>query len=304
MEREGFEHVTRENPCQICGKFDWCARLSRYHLCMRIKSDKPAKKGGWLHPKDEDSLAAPIPSRPKRKSDEELNAIWQPIAEAAAREGQGRLAELARQLGVSVVALAALGVGFCKLQGRTCWTFPERNSRGWIVGIQRRLVVSTDGRNKLFCKGGRRGLTYCDGWDRKPGSIWLVEGGSDVAAGITMGLCVIGRPSNTGGISDLVELLANTKRRIVVCGENDRKPPLYVKQSNPDHNPKCRGCMLCWPGKAGAILTALALTGSLHKAPSIVMPPHGCKDMREFVARIPQKDIANYQKAMRAGSFA
>jgi len=300
-----FEHVTKEKPCAICGHSDWCCRLTRYHLCMRVKSDKPTQRTGWLHAKDAASQNLPIPPRPHRKSDDELHKEWAPIAAKAHRSGRHRLGDLASMLGVDPGALDRLGVGYTELQGQWCWTFPERNAIGQVVGITKRLEVPTaGGKTKLFAKGARRGLTYCDTWCDYSGVIWLVEGGSDVAAALTLGLCVIGRPSNTGGIDMLVRLLAaHPKRRIVVLGENDRKSALHVMQSNPRHDPKCKCCLSCWPGKAGAIQTAVTLANRLGTPVGRAMPPVGVKDLREYVKALEPGAWHIAADKMRRGAF-
>jgi hypothetical protein len=197
-----------------------------------------------------------------------------------------------------------LGVGYSEELGPACWTFPERNSRGWIIGIQRRMLApSTDGRSKLCCKGSRRGLSYCDGWDKYPGAIWLVEGGSDVAAALTLRLCVIGRPSNTGGIQMLVEMLRkHGKRKIIVTAENDRKSKLHSLETG--HDPKCRGCLVCWPGRAGAIQTAVALAAKLDRQVGWKLPPRGFKDLREYIRSIPEGERGRYAEALQNGRLA
>lgn len=281
-----FERVTREKPCVICGRNSWCIRLNRYHLCMRIESEKPGENGGWYHTKDAKAMLLPLPPRKRRVSDEELRDRFTPTAEQSAKNGIDKLAELSVKLSVSINALVKLGVGYSEnLHGVACWTFPERNSRGWIIGIARRLVAPRNGVDKLFCKGSRRGLTYCEDWASYHGPVYLVEGASDVAAGLTMGLCVIGRPACTGGIAHLAEMLAGyRKRRIVVVGERDRKSDLYIQQSK-NHDPKCTACQVCWPGRYGMERTAKALRHKLNRKIAMGLPPEPAKDLRSwFVA--------------------
>lgn len=285
MSERDAERVTHERPCEVCKKTDWCMVLSRYYLCMRIESNKPHPKGGWLHPKDSTTPLAPMPPKRKRISDQELTKIWSPLADKFARSGIDRLPELAVQLGVSIESLVALRVGYAAdLQGRTCWTFPERNARGEVVGIVRRLVAPMDGRGKLCCKGSRRGLSYCDGWDKYPGAIWLVEGGSDTAAALTLGIAAIGRPSNRGGVDQLCPLLARYRhRKIVVMGERDAKSDLFVLQSNPKHPKDCPGCQWCWPGKWGMEQVARLLATRLQRAIVMRLPCHRAKDLRSWL---------------------
>ena len=285
MQRRDAERVSREEPCAICKHPDWCMRLGRYHLCMRVESDRPHHKGGWLHRRDDVPSTAFIPPPRPRISDAEMRLKWEPIARRAAETGIDRLPELALQLGVSVHALALLSAGYDEEFG---WTFPERNAKGWIIGIARRAL---DGA-KLFCKGGRRGLTYCPHWSKRRGVVWVVEGASDVAAALGRGLCCIGRPSNTGGVEMLAEMLRPLNRRIVVLGENDRKDQARVQEHTQSHDPNCRGCMACWPGRAGAIQTAKALAIAIGRPVGWTLPPRGIKDMREYVRQAGKE--ANY----------
>lgn len=213
------------------------------------------------------------------------------------------LARLAVQLGVSVGALAHLGVGYADEMrfGPPCWTFPERNEEGWVVGMVRRLVAPTDGRGKLFCKGARRGLSYCDRWDDRPGPVWLVEGGTDVAAGLTLDLCVVGRPNNTGGVEMLARLLKTQgQRKVFVVGERDRKD---VVTGPPEHDPRCRGCMRCYPGLAGAKQVAQALARRLGRAIDVTLPPIGYKDMRDWVRSLDETERVGYAKALMHGRW-
>ena len=61
---------------------------------------------------------------------------------------------LAEQLGVGSDSLLKLGIGWKITE--SCWTFPERDADGQIIGIVRRFL---DGK-KLCEKGSKRGLTY------------------------------------------------------------------------------------------------------------------------------------------------
>jgi len=283
-----WNNVSRESPCPVCGKTDWCTVGARFVHCMRMESERTCEGGGWLHRKDADEKHAPsTPISAPKVSDEVMRNRWTPIALAAEKSGIDRLPQLAVQLGVSVESLRKLHVGYANLQGSWCWTFPERNARGWIVGIQRRLVAPKEGhRDKLCAKGSRRGLTYCDDWHQYPGPIWIVEGGSDVAAGITIGWCVVGRLSNIGGLRQLAELLhAHRKRKMIVVAERDKKPKLYVQQMQPPHDAKCRCCNRCWPGLYGARQLAHQLSKRLGSHVVTRFAPNHAKDLREYVQK-------------------
>jgi hypothetical protein len=82
-----------------------------------------------------------------------------------------------------------------------------------------------------------------------------------------MGLCVIGRPNNTGGVEELALLLNGNPsiRYIIVVG---------------DFDPKHTGD---WPGLRGCRETAEKLSARLNRPVSWVLPPTGCKDVRCWV---------------------
>jgi len=70
----------------------------------------------------------------------------------------GLLRPLAENLGVSIMSLSALGVGFAPVNeyGFEAWMFPERNESGEIIGG---IYRDQDGK-KIAIKGSKRGLTY------------------------------------------------------------------------------------------------------------------------------------------------
>jgi hypothetical protein len=85
--------------------------------------------------------------------------------------------------------------------------------------------------------------------------VFLVEGPTDTLALAACRLSVVGRPSNTGGVELLANLLGSLdpSRMIVVVGENDRKP---------DGS---------WPGKEGAKRTAEELARKLNRPVQVTL---------------------------------
>lgn len=187
------------------------------------------------------------------------NPAWAARAEEfSAAVSDEMLDELADSLDVATAALRRLSIGWCDEQ--QCWTFPERDGRGRVVGISTRYP---DGQ-KRFLSGGHRGLYLPAGWQPSSGQLLIVEGASDTAAGLTAGLNVVGRPSCTGGVKHLIELLrdAPVDCNIVVVGEMDARS---------DGS---------WPGKDGAVNVAEQLASQLARPVSWVLPPKDSKDRR------------------------
>jgi hypothetical protein len=170
-----------------------------------------------------------------------------------------RLDLLAAELGVTADALEALSCGWSIEDG--CWTFPERDHQGRIIGIQRRWP---DGTKRVY-RSSQRGLYLPEGWQDRPGPLYVPEGASDVAALLSSGLTAIGRPNAKGGGQLLAKLLADEDRRIIVVGENDKKP-------NGD-----------WPGRDGAESIAVMLSQVLRRMVKVTLPPLPCKDVREML---------------------
>jgi len=167
------------------------------------------------------------------------------------------LQQLAQALEVPAAALQELGVGWHTKSN--AWAYPERNGNGNVIGMGLRYE---DGR-KSSVHGSSRGLYIPSYFAERPEPILVVEGPSDVAAAVAMGFAVVGRPSASGGVRDLVELLRHDERRIIVMGENDAQP---------DGS---------WPGRDGAWHVAQELANQLGRDTERSLPPNMSKDLRE-----------------------
>ena len=142
---------------------------------------------------------------------------------------EDHLKELADELNVSLESLRELDVVWSP--EHACWLFPERDGQRRICGLMRRYADGT----KRFIQGGKRGLYIPRSFKVGSDSITIVEGGSDTAAGLTLGWNVIGRPSAGDGAFHLASLLKKAEGQIYVLGDND---------------PKRDGT---WPGRRGSI---------------------------------------------------
>ncbi len=258
-------------PCPVCGHMDsHCLRMDDDSgaLCPKTDgtgSEKKYGEYGYLYVLSPGSQPCLPPVKKVRtRTDKEMDAIWRPRVTRWREQGRGELYRLASGIGVSVAALKELGTGW---DGRA-WTFPERSGRGasrasrtWIVGVSRRFE---DG-SKRCATGSRRGLTYSDGWAELPGPVLIVEGASDVAAGITLGVATIGRPSNVGGRKMLTDLLRHSERKVIVIGERDRKEDGR------------------WPGMEGCRSIAAGLGKALGRTIIARLLPDNAKDLRAWL---------------------
>lgn len=289
--------VSREKPCPVCGKPDWCrvAKGGRLVTCHRTSAApglwrflKATQTGGGVFALDDPldfrqlipqpAIVRPVIAITKAKND--LPERWGDLANAHQAGAGERVQELADRLGVSVQSLVALGCGWdpakpIGMKG-SCWTFPSRDGEGSVIGVALRFPETRRNRagkesNKGMMAGGRQGLFYDPAsWSRGSGPILLVEGASDTAAAMTMGLAVVGRPSNRGGVGHLANLLEviPADRPILVVGERDEKG---------DGS---------WPGRDGAIATATQLAKELHRTILWAIVPDGAKDTREFLQAV------------------
>ena len=297
----------RGRLCPVCQHPDWCLFDEAAALCARSNGAGSAGKFGqygYLYLLRESQPGAEAIPRPKpEQSAANLDRWIRPIAQRAYQDAQALRQKAADELGVSVAALDLLRCGVAQWSGRPCWTFPERDAAGLVIGMQYRAWGTGD---KWQLLGGRRGLYYARDWLAVPGPVHLVEGASDTAAGIDEALCVVGRPSNSGGLRYLVRLLANVDRRIYVYGERDKKEHEDLKPAVRErHEPGCRGCPLCWPGMAGAQRVVDELRDKLPKlGVYLKLPGSGAKDLRaqHLVARR-RLDIGSQVEGKAAGTL-
>jgi hypothetical protein len=197
---------------------------------------------------------------------------------------------------VSLASLDLLRVGWW--EGGGCWSFPERDSSGKIVGINRRFPNG----DKKRIRNGNAGLTFSPAiWSAGDGPVCLVEGGSDTAALLTMGLAVVGRPSNLGGTDQLEELLFDlpASRQIIVIAEDDRLKNGQPRTLPESHQTDCAGCGQCWPGLFGAKQTADNLATQLGRQIHWALPPDNAKDARAWLKS--QTDRENLGPRFLAG---
>ncbi|WP_162667652.1 hypothetical protein [Gemmata massiliana] len=275
--REKLTAVTPESPCPVCAGDHKCS-VGDGGLILCGRRDGPVLGFDHRGPSRGDGqfhiyrrADAPTPDRPNKPNKPNTPRDWGVIArEYAARFDADARTELSGRLELPpevFSALPLLGVCGRSVSGRT-FTFPECSGDRRVIGLSTREPNPDGPDTKKMIAGGKRGLAIPDGWRERPGPVLLVEGVSDTLALTAAGLPALGRPSNTGGGTDLVALLGDLPlgRPVYVVGENDQK------EGGP------------WPGREGAERTATALGSALGRPVPVAMTPAGAKDVRQWLA--------------------
>lgn len=274
-ERQTPKPFRKDEPCPLCGHATGCSRTSDgLHFCLRTSDNVPGWR--WLsrnkpqaqwHLYRRDDGTVPLagvfrPPLPRAREEERPGIDMEGEAKKYRAALTPRRANLlADSLGLPLAALDLLeGIGWSN--GKGCFTLPERDGRGSIIGLSLRWL---DGRKRVM-RGGRRGLFLPTNWQALPGPVRIPEGASDVLALAFIGIPCVGRPSAMAGAELLADLLRDVDRHLAVLGENDAKPDGR------------------WPGREGAIWMAERLRELLPgREVSWRLPPPDFKDARAWV---------------------
>lgn len=209
--------VTRANPCAVCHKPDFCTFCLDLNLvlCMRIASDRPSKNsmGGWLH-----RTGDPVPVKEwkmERKEDEtpKINAtlLMRDFSNGTKRD---QVSHLAAMLQVTAASILALGAAWA--EPHHAWAFPMRDGWGNVVGIRLRAESG----KKWAVTGSKQGIFLADVEPQH--TAFVVEGPTDEAAALSLGLFAVGRPSCACGDEQIVVAFKRLGvRRAVICTDND-----------------------------------------------------------------------------------
>lgn len=267
-DHNSWKRVTKRNPCPICERGDWClvAADGTAAICARVESAKRCGDAGWLH------RLVDRPQQPTR-------GIVRSVSLKSGRPGLdlGALAtrwhaavipdwleHFSRSQGLSAESLTALRIGWASAaelrrantscRGAGCWSFPMVDAAGAVRGVRLR---TPDG-FKYAVAGSREGLALPD-YGNVDDRLLICEGPTDTAALLDMGFCnVAGRPSCTGGLTLLVELVRLRRpREVVIVADADE------------------------PGRRGAGNLASVLVA--YAPIRVIEPPAGLKDARAWL---------------------
>jgi hypothetical protein len=139
-----------------------------------------------------------------------------------------KLQRLASKLGLSVVSLERLGIGWS--HDHRAWSFPMTDAMENVIGIHLRLESG----KKISVKGGCAGLHVpkkLSGLDASTTkstvagdeTLLITEGPTDCAAMLDLGFTAIGRSSCVGGIKLLTEFLQmhNLRETVIVADADE-----------------------------------------------------------------------------------
>lgn len=211
--------VSRAEPCHICEKPDWCTRAAdgSAHCCMRMQSDTPMKNGGFLHREEGARALLGSPIARERKAPEHIppERIARSWASWSIDTPDASVDRLSTILGVSAESLRR--VGACLAWPHESWGFPMFDGAAKFCGMRLR---SDDGQ-KWALRGSRQGIFLSDPLPTGD-SLVVVEGPTDLAAALTLGLDGIGRPSCTGGASEIASYCrTHGIRQLSILSDND-----------------------------------------------------------------------------------
>ena len=209
-----FTRVTRTNSCPVCKHGDWCRVFADgWAECMRVRSDKPAKSGGWMHRIADGGQRALAQASAPRRSTPSINATAMHRAWLANTKAEA-LAALAAELGVSAPSLAAVGAAWAP--AHAAWAFRMCDSYGNVVGIRLR-----NERGKFAVRGSRQGIFLAAVPAQK--TIFVCEGPTDTAAALDLGFFAVGRPNCCcGGVEVRTYARRHECAKAVIVSDNDK----------------------------------------------------------------------------------
>jgi hypothetical protein len=267
---------TNPDTCTICGHHGYCGETSDGNVihCRYAASDHPTASG-WLHfnkgvtSNRAQYVGARVVTIDTRQTRTDIAAIAAGYTHAA---WPSMVEDFAEKLGVTPNSLHRLRIGWAhdttsrkgagtaifdagdmaRQCGNRVFSFPMVDALMHTIGIRLRRE---DG-DKYSVGGGREGLFVPD--DLADGNLLICEGPTDCAALLDLGFAAVGRPSCTGGVRLLVELIrARDASEVTIVSDADA------------------------PGRRGA--ESLASVLRLYcRTVRIIEPPPGIKDARAW----------------------
>lgn len=207
--------ATRDNPCPICLKpttnRDGYCVIDQEHGMVWCGHSHDSFGPSFFRLSDH-SWTSPPPS--VKTVREDANVDWDGLQmELVSGLLPEQLAAHAADLGVLPASLTRLGAG---LHASGALSFPMRDSNGTIKGVRLRRP---DG-SKFAVRGSRNMLFIPSGFERRGRTVVVLEGPTDTAAALDVGLNAIGRPSALTCREDLFAACRNAST-VIVVQDND-----------------------------------------------------------------------------------
>ena len=250
-----WHRVNQKTPCLVCGRADWCGYTTDgAHRCMRVSLAPEGMRviqsdasGGYTYRVIGEVVS---PSMAVRVPPLAPTINWEPVVQAFHADGFGYLRNLASELNVTEDSLIDMRVGWSDRHG--AWTFPMWQY-GKISGVRLRRP---DGK-KLCITGSKEGVFYAPTLVQ-PEEIYVVEGASDTAALLSIGIYAVGRPAALGGLDALARIVG--AKRVTIIADADEA------------------------GRRGASVTLRRLSG-VAAGTRVIEPQRGAKDVREWIQK-------------------
>lgn len=222
MEHTGeWTRVSKQEPCGICEKPDWCCRGEKGWNCMRIESAKACKNGGWFHAFDDATPKPPPLKNPMKQPKPVIDCggimkAWQ------AETTPEHYRDMGKNLGVSGRSLEWIRAAWAG--ERDAMAFPMYDATSHEGSEPCGIRLRTMDGKKFAVTGSRSGVFYPYGaYLHVPANrVFICEGPTDTAACLDLGLFAIGRASCRGGEDIILSALHQISARecVVVC-DND-----------------------------------------------------------------------------------
>lgn len=213
-----MRRVNQAHRCPACGHDTWCLLGRSIIICMRNQSDREYKfKGGeigWKHPYA-NGEAVERPAYRVQKKTPTINAR-RVLYDWGRACPDRQLPFLANNLGVSVRSLEGLECHLVPDYASPTWGFPMKDGYGNYIGIRLRNLTG----RKWAVLGSQAGI-FIPTFPPCP-RVFVLEGPTDTAAALTLGLSGIGRPSCSGGVVHVVDYVRrHHTREVVIISDND-----------------------------------------------------------------------------------
>lgn len=257
LDRLALQGVSIRYPCGVCGRPDWCSVSADggMAICMRVADGarRQARNGGYVHLLGHSAAPPPPPVdvRPIALP-RDLPAV---VEKGVARTTRGWLTALAVQLGLPSEGPDALRRLRCYREREEVAAFPMCID-GKITGVRYRAR----GGRKWSLRGGREGVLVPLDLATSVDTMAVVEGVTDAAAILALGIPALGRPSCRGAVAETVHLVTALRpRTVVVVLDRDE------------------------PGIVGGVALARGLASTCPDV-RCVLPPPSHKDARAWIA--------------------